>query len=148
VWVTSNSIKTPWPESASELYRPSDRSLSAKLVSTFEHRGSHVVSVMDPYGCIFGFLDRSRYFFFHVALQLYSRGSVDLVPDPLLLRKSGSAGNRIRTSGSAARNSDNYTTEEANSITCIKLEVPSSIPSLNRPAWRGSETCKCYIELN
>jgi hypothetical protein len=27
--------KTPWPQSASELYRPSDRRLSAKLVRTF-----------------------------------------------------------------------------------------------------------------
>jgi hypothetical protein len=27
--------KTPWPQSASELYRPSDRRLSAKLVPTF-----------------------------------------------------------------------------------------------------------------
>jgi hypothetical protein len=27
--------KTPWPESASELYRPSDRRLSAKLMLTF-----------------------------------------------------------------------------------------------------------------
>jgi hypothetical protein len=27
--------KTPWPESASKLYRPSDRRLSAKLVPTF-----------------------------------------------------------------------------------------------------------------
>jgi hypothetical protein len=40
--------KTPWSESASELYQPSDRRLSAKL-------------------------DRSRYFFFQVAPQLYSR---------------------------------------------------------------------------
>jgi hypothetical protein len=31
---------------------------------------------------------------------------VDPVPDPLLLRKSGSAGNRTRTSGSVARNPD------------------------------------------
>jgi hypothetical protein len=30
---------TPWPESASELYRPSDRLLSAKLVPTFADRG-------------------------------------------------------------------------------------------------------------
>jgi hypothetical protein len=30
---------TPWPESASELYRPSGRSLSAKLVPTFADRG-------------------------------------------------------------------------------------------------------------
>jgi hypothetical protein len=36
---------------------------------------------------------------------LYSRGWVDPVPDPLLLRKSSSAGNRTRTSGSVARNS-------------------------------------------
>jgi hypothetical protein len=32
----------------------------------------HVVSVTDPYCCILGFLDRSRYFFFQVAPQLYS----------------------------------------------------------------------------
>jgi CBS-domain-containing membrane protein len=32
--------------------------LSAKLVPTFANRGCHVVSVMDPYGHIFGFLDR------------------------------------------------------------------------------------------
>jgi hypothetical protein len=31
--------KTPWPESAIELYRPSDRRLSAKLVPTFADRG-------------------------------------------------------------------------------------------------------------
>jgi hypothetical protein len=30
------------------------------------------------------FLDRSRYFFFQLAPQLYSRGWVDPVPDPLL----------------------------------------------------------------
>jgi hypothetical protein len=51
---------TPWPESARELYRPSDRRLSAKLVPTFTDRGSHVVSVTDPYGRILGFLDRPR----------------------------------------------------------------------------------------
>jgi hypothetical protein len=55
-----------------------------------------VVSVTDPYGRILGFPDRSRYFFFQVAPQLYPRGRVDLVPDPLLLRKSGGAGNRTR----------------------------------------------------
>jgi hypothetical protein len=32
---------------------------------------------------------------------------VDSVPDPLLLRKSGSAENRTRNSESVARNSDN-----------------------------------------
>jgi hypothetical protein len=29
---------TPWPEPVSELYRPSDRLLSAKLVATFADR--------------------------------------------------------------------------------------------------------------
>jgi hypothetical protein len=47
--------KTPWLESASELYRQSDRRLSAKLVATFADRGCHVVSVTDPYGRILGF---------------------------------------------------------------------------------------------
>jgi hypothetical protein len=66
--------KTPWPEYESELYRPSDRRLSAKLVTTFADRECHVVSVTDPYGRILEFLDGSRYFFFQVARQLYSRG--------------------------------------------------------------------------
>jgi hypothetical protein len=68
-----NRKKTPWPESASELYRPSDRRLSAKLVPTFANRGCYVVSVTDPYGRILGFLDQSHYLFFQVAPQLYSR---------------------------------------------------------------------------
>jgi hypothetical protein len=109
--VASNLYKTQWSESASELYRPSDRRLSATLVPTLADRGCHVVSVTDPYGLILGFLDQSRYFFFQVAPQLYSRGWVDPVPDPLLLGKSGSTGNRTRTPGAAARNSDHYTTE-------------------------------------
>jgi hypothetical protein len=74
-----------------------------------EVRGCHhMVRVTYPYGHILGFLDQSRYSFFQVAPQLYSRGRVDLVPEPLLLRKSGSVGNRIRTSQFAARKS-NYT---------------------------------------
>jgi hypothetical protein len=36
---------------------------------------------------------------------------VDPVPDPVLLRKSGSAENQTWTSGSVARNSDYKTTE-------------------------------------
>jgi hypothetical protein len=62
--------KTPWSESASELYRPRDRSLSAKLVPMFEDRECHVVSVTNHYGRILGFLDRSRYFFFQIAPHL------------------------------------------------------------------------------
>jgi hypothetical protein len=75
---------------------PSDRRLSAKLVPTFADSGCRVVSATDPNGRIIGFLGRSRYYFFQVAPQLYSRVWVDHVPDPLLLRKSGSAGNRTR----------------------------------------------------
>jgi hypothetical protein len=36
--------------------------------------------------------------------RLHSRGWVDSFPDPLLLRKSGGAANRTRTSGSVTRN--------------------------------------------
>jgi hypothetical protein len=42
------------------------------------------------------FLDHSRYFFFQIAPHLCSRGWVDPVPDPLLLRKSGCSENRTR----------------------------------------------------
>jgi hypothetical protein len=61
----------------------------------FADRGCHVVSVTNPYGRIFGFLHRSRYHFFQVASQLYSRGWVDSIPDQLL-RNSGRAGNWTR----------------------------------------------------
>jgi hypothetical protein len=57
-----------------ELYRPNDRRLSAKLVRTFTDRWCRVVSAADPYGRNLDFLDRSRYFFYQVAPQLYSRG--------------------------------------------------------------------------
>jgi hypothetical protein len=45
--------QTPWSESASELYRPSDRRLSAKWLPTFADKGATR---------ILGFLDRSSYF--------------------------------------------------------------------------------------
>jgi hypothetical protein len=47
--------------SASELYRPSHRRLSAKLVPTLADRGRRVVSATNPQPVNFGFLDRSRY---------------------------------------------------------------------------------------
>jgi hypothetical protein len=87
----------------SEYYQNKNKKLR---VLTFADKGCHVVSVTDPYGRILGFLDRTRYFFFQVAPQLYSRDWVDPVPDPLLLGKSGSVGNRTRVSGSVARSSD------------------------------------------
>jgi hypothetical protein len=39
--------QTPWPESESELYRPNNRRLSAKLVPIFADSGCHVVSQRD-----------------------------------------------------------------------------------------------------
>jgi hypothetical protein len=83
---------------------PGDRRLPAKLVPTFSDRGMSAWWI--PYGRDLGFLDQSRYFFFQVAPQLFSQGWVDPVPDPLLHRKSGSAGNRTWTFGYVARNSD------------------------------------------
>jgi hypothetical protein len=85
------------PSSASELYWLIDRHLSTKLVSTFVDRGVSrgqrggsrtVVNLR--------FLDRSRYFSFKQLLIYPHKAWVDPVPDPLLLRISGSAGNRTR----------------------------------------------------
>jgi CBS-domain-containing membrane protein len=52
----------------SELYQSSDRRLPAKLVPPFADKGSHVVSVMDPYSRVIDFLDQSPYLFFKAAL--------------------------------------------------------------------------------
>jgi hypothetical protein len=80
--------KPPWLVSTNELYRSSDGRLSTKFVPTFAYRGCHVVSVTDPYVCTLNFLYRERYFFFQVALKLYSRGWEDSIaqgiePGPL-----------------------------------------------------------------
>jgi hypothetical protein len=48
---------------------------------------------------------------------------VDPVPDPLILRKSGSAGNRTRTSGSVARNSAQETTQAVYLKLKLKLKL-------------------------
>jgi hypothetical protein len=85
-------------------------------VPTFVDRECQVVSVTDPYGRILDFLDRSRYFFFQVAFQFYSRDLVDPVPDPLLFRKSGSAGNQTLTTGSVARNSEHTNLPVSNNL--------------------------------
>jgi hypothetical protein len=97
--------KTLWLESASKLYRPSDRRLSAKLVPTFVDRGCHVVSAADPYGRNLDFLDQSHYFFFS------SNSSVVLMKlsgpcSRPTSQNSGSTGNRTWTSECVARNSD------------------------------------------
>jgi hypothetical protein len=52
---------------------------------------------------------------------------MDPVPEPLLLRKSGSVESRTRTSGSVARNSDQYTTDAVLFVCCkesLKVQFP------------------------
>jgi hypothetical protein len=49
---------TPWPGSANDLYRPSDRRLSAKLVSPSADTGVAWSARRIPYGRVLGFLDR------------------------------------------------------------------------------------------
>jgi hypothetical protein len=86
-------------KSASEQYRPNDRSLSAKLVPTFADIGCRVVSSTNPHCRIYSFLDRSPYCFFHKAgwtpLQTH------YLPENLV-----APGIEPDTSGSVARNSD------------------------------------------
>jgi hypothetical protein len=75
----------------------------------FADKGCRVVSATDSYGHILGLLDRSLYFSFKVSSHLYWRGWVNPIPDPLLVRKSDSTGNRTQTYGSVAGSSDHYT---------------------------------------
>jgi hypothetical protein len=93
----SNSIKTISGAFFRERTVPTDRpTLVNEVSANFEDRGCRVFSATDPYGSILGFLDRRRYCLFQIAPQLYSWCWVDPVPDPLLFRQSGSAGNRNR----------------------------------------------------
>ena len=79
----------------SELYRQSGRRRSAKLVPTFADRGVTWSAQRIP-TAVNLFSGPEPLLFIQVAPQLTSRGWVDPVPDPLLLRKSGSVGNRTR----------------------------------------------------
>jgi hypothetical protein len=45
-----SNTQTPELQSASKLYRPSDRRLSAKLMPTLADRGCRVVSATNPQG--------------------------------------------------------------------------------------------------
>jgi hypothetical protein len=56
---TKGQNKTQSPESASELYRSSDRRLSAKLVPTLRTVDVAWSARRIPYGCILGFLERT-----------------------------------------------------------------------------------------
>jgi hypothetical protein len=61
--------KTPWFESESELYQPSDRRLTAKRLPTRADRRCHVVSVTDPSGRISRFSREEPLLFYQVAPQ-------------------------------------------------------------------------------
>jgi hypothetical protein len=66
------------------------------LVPPFAGKGVAWSAQWIPTAINLGFLDRSRCFFIQVAPQLSSWGWVDPIPDHLLLRKSGRAGDRTR----------------------------------------------------
>jgi hypothetical protein len=89
-----------------------------------------VVSATNPHGRNLDFLDRSRYFFLTTCSSIVLRRLSGPRPDPLLLRKSGSAGNRARISGSVARNSDNWTTEAVCHSRSASIFPVSSIRTL------------------
>jgi hypothetical protein len=75
------------PESASELYQQSDRRLSAKLVPTYADRVPRSQRDRSPWS--YSRISRPEpLFFFQIAPQLYSRGWVDPVPDPLCFFKA------------------------------------------------------------
>jgi hypothetical protein len=61
-------------QSASELYRSSDRRRSAKLVPTLADRGCHVVSETSPSDCNFDFLDLEPLLFLPSSSSNCSRG--------------------------------------------------------------------------
>jgi hypothetical protein len=52
-----------------KLYRPSERSLPAKLVPTLADRGCRVVSATDPHGRNLGFLDSLKEIIYKIHYQ-------------------------------------------------------------------------------
>jgi hypothetical protein len=68
---------------------------------------------------------------------------VDPVPDPLLLRKSGSAGNLTRTSGFIARNSDLYTTE---AVICTSIHPLKILGQIETDLEKG-DVCEYLISM-
>jgi hypothetical protein len=70
----SEIVKLRGFESASELYRSSDRRRSAKLVPTSADRGCHVVSATSPSDRNFDFLDPEPLLFLLSSSSNCSRG--------------------------------------------------------------------------
>jgi hypothetical protein len=90
VWIKK---KKPWPLFASELYRPSGRRFSAKIVPTFAGRGS---AQQIPTAVNLGFLGWCRYLFHSSSSSVVLARLSGSRFRTLLLRKSGRAGNRTR----------------------------------------------------
>jgi hypothetical protein len=131
--------------------------LIGEASAKFSGRECHVFSAADPYGRIFGILDRSRYFVFQVAPQLYSWGWVYSVPEPLLLKETGSAGNRTRTSRSVVKTLNTRPQKsmyKLNRRRNMKREVKYSCPTMLlvrqrvRKLTSRSSTLQAYIEHN
>jgi hypothetical protein len=81
-----------------------------------------VVSVTDTYGHILGFLDRSRYFYIKYLLSCTHEAEWTPFQTHSFFF-SGCVGNRTRSSGSVAKNSDHSTTEAVESDMHM-VEIP------------------------
>jgi hypothetical protein len=81
---------------SNNLAKPSNPIVHCGVGKALTTNVTHIITPRIPYCHNLDFLDRSCYFFFQIAPELYS----------LLIRKFDSAGNRTWTSGFVARNSD------------------------------------------
>jgi hypothetical protein len=126
--------------------------LVSKISANLCVRGCNMVSATYLHSHILGFLDRCHYFFFQVAPQLYSWDWVDPIPDPLLLRKSDSAGNRTRALWIATRNSPLDQRDSLLSSTFHHQGVESLLPSESSyillPTYNGNKNTTSEISLN
>jgi hypothetical protein len=75
-------------------------------------------------------MGRSHYLFLQVALQSSSLGIVEPVAEQLLLRKSGSAGNRVRNLWIFSQEFDHWTTKAAMNLTQHFLNINYEILKL------------------
>jgi hypothetical protein len=141
---TLHLITTPWYKSANELYRPSDRRLSAKLVPTFSLRGCHVLSVTDPYGCILGFLDQTfRIESLHTLHQCLSMLFVRRLLSSRLLPDANSRFSANMTCGlHVMLSSPSYTHRPVPSAIC------SNTSTFIRMLWWGSIAMSCGETLS
>jgi hypothetical protein len=92
------------------------------LVPTSVDRGCHEVSATDPHVHILGFLDRSRYYFFQLALPLFQA--------QYLSQNLVAPGIEPGNCDSVARNSAHLTTEAVDKIEHTRLKRVKSMKNL------------------